>query len=318
MKESTKPAALCVGRFEDAYRTRLIAALKDYRVVFAELETAIDEADAHSAEVMIGNPPAAALTAKPVRYPALKWLQLFMSGVDAYRGLSGITVTNARGAYGLAVSEHMTAMTLALLKRLHQYRDEQNLHNWQPRGEVRSVSGSTVLVAGLGDIGGCYARTMKALGAYIIGIKRTIENKLDYIDELLPPDRLDDALPRADIVALILPGSAATAGLFNRERIDRMKKGALLINAGRGTAVDSNALADALESGALWGAGLDVTDPEPLPACHRLMACKNALITPHVAGHFNLRQTYENIMELCIANAERYQNGEPLQNIVLE
>jgi phosphoglycerate dehydrogenase-like enzyme len=305
---------ICLGPIEKSHRDLFVKALASFKVVFADSEADVESEAVQIAEAVIGLPNPATLG----RYGSLKWVQLFVAGIDAYTGLAktGVVVTNATGAYGQAVSEHMAAMTIALFKRLHQYRDEQNKHEWKGHGTVRSIKGSTVLVVGLGNIGGEYAKIIKALGAYVIGVRRAVKDKPDFADELVLREDIDKVLPRADIVALIVPNTGQTAGFFNRERITRMKKGAVLVNAGRGNAVDQDALADALESGALSGAGLDVTDPEPLPPDHRLWRIENALITPHVSGGFNLHETYEAVMSICIDNAARYAQGKPLRNIV--
>jgi phosphoglycerate dehydrogenase-like enzyme len=309
--------ALILLRAEDAYKKRLEVTLAGYNIIYADDEAAVSDAETSNVELIFGFPAPATLA----RYPALKWIQLFLAGIDAYKahaGNAGIVITNASGAYGQSVSEHMTACTLALVKRLHQYRDEQNKGLWHQRGGVTSVKGAVVLVAGLGDIGGEFARQMKALGAYVIGVRRArveAAKKPDYADELILSTQLDDALPRADIVASVLPNTSTTAGLFSRERLAKMKHGAYLINAGRGNAVDADALCDALDSGALAGAALDVTDPEPLPAGHRLWRTENVLLTPHVSGGFNLPQTYKNVWEIFLDNAARYVKGGELRNV---
>jgi phosphoglycerate dehydrogenase-like enzyme len=210
----------------------------------------------------------------------------------------------------------MVGLTFELLKKLHLYRDEQLAGRWQSRGGVKSIQGAVTLVVGLGDIGGAYARRMKALGAYIIAVRRSSQPKNDYVDELLLSSQLEEALPRADIVALIVPGVKDTEGLIGRAQIAKMKKGAVIINVGRGSVIDTEALCDALESGALDGAGLDVTNPEPLPPDHRLWKLENAVITPHVAGGRNMPETEQYIMELNLANAARFVKGETLESLV--
>ena len=127
---------------------------------------------------------------------------------------------------------------------------------------------------------------------------------------------LDQLLPRADVVAVTLPGTQATQNLLNRERIGRMKEGAVLLNVGRGTIVDTEALCDALESGHLAGAGVDVTDPEPLPPSHRLWRIPTAVVTPHISGYYHLRETHERIVNIFVENLQRFQAGEPLRNQV--
>jgi phosphoglycerate dehydrogenase-like enzyme len=157
---------------------------------------------------------------------------------------------------------------------------------------------------------------MKALGAYVIGLRRTIQARPDYVDELLPADKLDEVLPKADIVCLTVPGIKDNAGLIGRERLGKMKKGAIILNGGRGSAIDTEALCDALESGALDGAGLDVTDPEPLPPGHRLWKAENAVITPHISGGRNMPQTGRYMMEINLKNAVRFVKGEKLESLV--
>ena len=127
---------------------------------------------------------------------------------------------------------------------------------------------------------------------------------------------MDSLLPRADVVAVTLPGTQATSGLLSRERIARMKEGAVLLNVGRGTIVDTEALCDALESGRLGGAGVDVTDPEPLPPEHRLWRLPTAVVTPHVSGFYHLKETHERIVDIMVENLKRFQAGEPLKNQV--
>ena len=157
---------------------------------------------------------------------------------------------------------------------------------------------------------------MKALGAYTVGIKRRMSPKPDYIDELYLQDSLDSVLPKADIVALCMPDTAETRGMFSAERISKMKDGATLINIGRGSAIDTDALCSALENGKLYGAALDVFEKEPLPSDHKLWKLKNAIITPHISGFFHLRKTYDNIIDICIKNYENYVDGRPFINII--
>lgn len=283
-------------------------------IIYKSVETVATE-DIFDADAILGNlPPKLLKDAKK-----LKWLQSSMAGTDAYLGgvlPEGVKLTNVTGAFGLAISEHMVATVFTLYKKLHLYRDNQNRSQWLDRGTVKQIEGSTILTVGLGDIGGNFAKKMKALGAYTIGVRRKDTSKPDYIDELVLQNDLDKVLPRADIVALALPNTAETKGLFNRERIYNMKDGATLINVGRGNAVDTEALCDALEDGKLYAASLDVTDPEPLPSDHRMWKIENALITPHISGFFHLRKTYENIVDIFIENLSRFLDGKELENII--
>ncbi len=250
----------------------------------------------------------------------LKWIQLNTAGADVYikEGVLSeeVILTNSTGAYGQAVSEHMLAMLLELLKKLHIYRDNQNKKLWQSEGRVKTIQGSKVLIVGLGDIGCKFGQMIKALGGYTIGVKRRESEKPSYIDELHLNDKLDELLPQADIVALCLPSTKDTNKLFDAQRISKMKKGSILLNVGRGVSVDTKALCDAIEDGHLYGAGLDVVDPEPLPTNHRIWELQNVVITPHISGWYNLEQTYEKIFEISLNNLEKFLNNEQLSNVI--
>lgn len=250
----------------------------------------------------------------------LEWIHLSWSGVDAFikPGLldESVVVCNARGAHGLAVSEHMVALTMTLVRRLYQYRDNQTKHIWNMEGETISVEGATVAVLGIGNIGGDYARKVKAMGAHVIGVRRRDGEKPDGVDEQFTIDRLDEILPRADIVAMNLPGGEATTNLMDERRLRLMKKGAFLINVGRGISVDQAALIRVLQEGHLGGAALDVTVPEPLAADDPLWDAPNLVITPHVASNYLLPETFERFVRISAANLKRYANGEALENVV--
>ena len=268
------------------------------------------------ANVLLGNVPPSMLTGSP----ALEWVQTGSAGVEDYIKPGVLApdalLTNATGAYGLAIAEHMLGMLLMLLKKLELYRDAQRTGAWQSQGAVKAVYGSTVLVLGMGDIGGEFGRRCKALGAKVIGVRRSPRPCPDYADEVHLLADLDQLLPQADVVAVTLPGTEATRGLMDREHLAKMKEGAVLLNVGRGFIVDTEALCDALESGRLAGAGLDVTDPEPLPAGHRLWNIPPAVVTPLVSGHYHLRETHQRIVNIFAENLRRFQAGEPLRNQV--
>lgn len=276
----------------------------------------VTQEDVDWAQVILGNVPAAMLHGSP----ALEWLQTNSAGVEPYIQpgvLAGDTLlTNATGAYGLAIAEHMLGMLLELFKKLELYRDAQKSGAWQSQGAVKAVYGSTVLVLGMGDIGGEFAARCKALGAKVIGVRRSPRPCPEYADEVHLLEDLDSLLPHADVVAVTLPGTDATRGLMSRERLAKMKEGAVLLNVGRGFIVDTEALCDALERGHLSGAGVDVTDPEPLPPTHRLWNIPTAVVTPHISGFYHLRETHERIVGIFLENLRHFQAGEPLRNLV--
>ncbi|WP_202849491.1 NAD(P)-dependent oxidoreductase [Clostridium thermosuccinogenes] len=276
----------------------------------------LDKDQVQKADIIIGNPPVDMVKGSE----RLEWLQLESAGVGDYAKTDvlpeRVLLTNASGAYGLAISEYMLGVLLELYKRLYLYRDNQKEGKWSYEGQVKAIYNSTALIVGVGDIGGEFAKRMKALGAYTIGIRRREAEKPDYLDELYLMDKLEELLPRADVVALSLPATKLTDKIINQETLKLMKQDAVLINVGRGNAIDTEALCDALESGHLFGAALDVTDPEPLPKDHRLWKIKNAIITPHVSGGYSLKETHERIVKISADNLEAFMNGRSLINVV--
>lgn len=296
-------------------KERLQSKMPEAEYVFIYAKEITEEL-VKNADIIIGNVPPQYIKGSK----KLKWLQLNSAGTDGYCEAGVIPeeayLTNATGAYGLAISEHMLGLVLQIKKKLNLYYINQVEHVWKDEGNVTSIEESTTLVVGLGDIGGDFARKMKALGSYTIGIKRTKGQKPEYIDELYTMEALDDLLPKANIVALCLPGTKDTYHLFNKDKFNLMRKDAIIINVGRGNCICTEDLCDALENGIISGAGLDVTDPEPLPADHRLWDAPGAVITPHISGFFHLPETLRRIVNISIENLEHFKKEEPLKNIV--
>lgn len=252
------------------------------------------------AAVILGNPTVKVLAA----CESLRLLQTRSAGTDQYQKPGvlppGALLLCASGAYGHSVSEHMLAMLLSLMKRLPAYRDQQHSRDWRDLGLVKTLAGALVLCVGTGDLGSSFAKLCKALGAKTIGIRRDAGTPAEGIDKMFPMDRLDELLPQADVVALMLPHSADTVHLMDRRRLLMMKRDAILLNGGRGSAVDCAALAEVLEGGHLWGACLDVTEPEPLPSDHPLWRQERAVLTPHTAGGDHLSDTVDRIAAVAL------------------
>jgi len=300
---------------QEEHRAKLEAAAPEFEFVYSTPKDATEEMIAE-ANIIIGNVPAGKIKASE----NLQLLQLNSAGTDAYivpGVLSKKTLlANATGAYSKAVAEHLFIMGLAMQKKLHLYRDNQARSAWEDEGLVTSIADSTVLVVGLGDIGTHFARMAKALGAHTIGIKRRASEPVEGVDELYLTDELDRVLPRADIIASFLPGTGATAGIYSAQRLALMKETAILLNGGRGNAIDTDALYEALKNKKLFGAGLDVTNPEPLPEDHPLWKLDNVWITPHISGGFHLKETFERIVNIAAKNLAHIYNGEPIDNEV--
>lgn len=296
-------------------KERLEHAAKGAEIIYTEIPHVTRE-QVQAANIILGNVPPEMIQESE----NLEWIHLNSAGFDAYVS-EGILrketiLTNSSGAYGKAVSEHMFAMLLAMQKKLHLYRDDQKKHIWGDNGEVTSISDATVLILGAGDIGKHFAQMAHALGAYVIGIKRTPGTCPECMDELHLMEDLKELLPKADAVVSFLPSTKETRGLFDREMFALMKKGSFFVNGGRGDLVCTEDLCDALESGHVAGAALDVTSPEPLPKDHRIWDIPNAFVTPHVSGFYHLPETLRNVVSICTENVRRYADGEELRNVV--
>lgn len=251
--------------------------------------------------------------------PRLRWFHCMWAGTDEYAGVipPSVLLTSSVGINSQSVAEHMLASLLALYRKLPQSRDHQLKHAWVDVGNLKSLDGAVVLVAGAGHVGSAFAKLCQALGAACtIGLKRTVGGPVPGFDEVFPMEQTDDLLPRADVVALVLPHNPSTVGFMSRERLALLKDDAVLLSAGRGSALDQDALAEVMAAGKLWGAALDVTQPEPLPSDSPLWDIPNVLITPHMAGGMRLESTRRNCIQLALENLRRYQAGEPLENLV--
>lgn len=258
------------------------------------------------ATIILGNPPPEFLEGNKV----LRLLQTRSAGTDRYTppGVlpQGAALMSASGAYGQSVSEHMFAMLLSLMKRLPGYRDQQREGRWTDLGPVKTLDGAVVLCVGTGDLGSCLCTLCKAMGAHTLGVRRNPAKSACGVDEMYPMEALDELLPQADVVALMLPHTPDTVHLMDRPRLERMKPDAILLNGGRGTAVDCAALAQVLEAGHLWGACLDVTDPEPLPPDHPLWRQERAVITPHSAGDAHLAVTMDRVAAIALEHLKQF------------
>ena len=310
----TKKIAVTFSDLTENHLSKITATAPGFQILSGDMVTS----DISECEIVFGHiSPDQLRSAKN-----LKWLHTQSAGVDYYlrpeMGLSeSVMLTNSAGMHGISIAEHMLGFTLMLMRRLHSYTTQQAQHKWEYLGAVQSIYQSTIAVIGLGGIGSQYASRCRALGATVRGVVRTPRRDIpDCVDALFTIDQLDEAIKDADVVALTLPSTAETAQLFSKERMLKMKKGAILLNIGRGTAIDQDAMIALLESGHLGGAGLDVTEPEPLPADSRLWDLPNVVLTPHVSGGGTLALTSDLIVDRFIAYLQDYIAGRPFEKVV--
>lgn len=271
-----------------------------------------------AAEVIVGFPPVPRLASAK----NLKWLQIPWSGADGYADHpefpAHVMLTNATGAFGRPIAEYAFAAVLSLMRRFHQYRDCQKEAKWMRQGDEMSPTGKRVLILGAGDIGTNTARLFKMLDCHITGVRRVVREIPKEFDAMITLDQVDEILPKADIVICCMPHTPLTQGFLNRQRLENMKSTAILVNVGRGTLIDHEALADVLNAGKIYGAALDVTCPEPLPQEHPLWKCRNVMITPHVSGQTfaGLKDKEDYFFRVCRENLVAYRDGKTLENQV--
>lgn len=249
----------------------------------------------------------------------LKFIQSVSAGTDQYDRVAlqaaGIRLASAAGVNARAVAEHAMAMMLAIARRLPEARDNQHRKVWRgmisdPAQREDEMGGKTLAIVGPGRIGGRLAQLGRAFDMHVIALKRDVGTGVDGAHEVLPISALGEVLPRADYVVLTCPLTPETTRLIDTAALGRMKPSAYLINCARGKVVDEAALVAALNAGQIAGAGIDVTEEEPLPAGSPLWAMPNVLITPHSAGE---TQRYEdNVLDLLLRNLEALRKGGDL------
>ena len=285
-------------------------------VSFYKSESEIPQSD-FDADIIYGFAPSIVKTSKK-----LKWLCVPWAGVDSimvpdYFANDDCLLTNSAGAYGVSIAEHMIATALVMMRRLNEFFNETREGKWLSPRAQKSLKDSRITVLGTGDIGSTFAKRAKAFEPLqIIGVRRSGKNSESVYDKVLPVSELDSVLPETDLLAMSLPATSETKGILSRERLALLPQGAYIVNVGRGSAIDEDALADALESGRLAGAALDVFQKEPLPEGHRLWHTKNLLITPHVAGNLTLAYTKDRNVEMFLEDLENFSAGRPLHYLV--
>jgi len=251
------------------------------------------------------------------RAKRLRFIQSIGAGTDQFAREAlkrqGVRLASARGVNARAVAEHVMALILALARRLPEARDNQAKRVWRgmigdPTQREDELAGKTLLIVGLGQIGGRLAQLAKAFDMRVIGIRRNPRAGVGHADAVHGMSDLHALLPQADFVALTCPLTAETEKLIDANALDRMKPSAYLLNAARGRVVDEPALVDALARRQIRGAALDVTVDEPLPQASPLWAMENVLITPHTAGETSRYE--DNVLAIMQENLARLWRGE--------
>ncbi|HKP61968.1 MAG TPA: D-2-hydroxyacid dehydrogenase [Polyangiales bacterium] len=251
----------------------------------------------------------------------LRWIQTAGAGVEwlltpEIVARQALTITNASGVHADQIAEHVFALLLALIRRLPLALAQQREQRWDSAPFVRDVpllAGSTLGILGVGAIGERVAELGAAFHMRVLGLRRA-STPVPHVERMYPPESLHELLRESDYVVNALPLTAATRKLISAAELQSMRSNAVLINIGRGGTQDTDALVAALSEGRIAGAGLDVTDPEPLPPEHPLWHSDRVIITPHFSG--GRPGYFEHVTDIFLDNLRRYRAGETLRNVV--
>jgi phosphoglycerate dehydrogenase-like enzyme len=277
------------------------------------------------AEVLFGVPDDSAegLAEVVSGLPGLRWVHATSAGAGEQvrkaglspEALKRVVITTSSGVHAVPLAEFAVLGLLAVAKELPRLIEDQRAQAWpEVRRPFRELSGQTLFLVGLGEIGREVARLGKALGMRTVGFRRTEGPPPEWVDEVHGPQRLSELAGQADAIVVSLPLTEQTAGLVGRATIERLPASCIFVNVGRGGVVDEPALVDALRDRRIAGAVLDVFATEPLPADSPLWTLPNVLVTPHAAA-LSAREN-ERIAELFADNLRRYLDGRPLRNVV--
>ncbi|KAB7669384.1 D-2-hydroxyacid dehydrogenase [Bacillus sp. B1-b2] len=249
----------------------------------------------------------------------LQWIQTWSAGVNTLplEQLSeqNVTITSANGVHSNPISETIFALMLGLTRNIHGYVRNQTKKEWDNRDLTLEIHNKTIGIIGVGAIGKETAKIAKAFGMHVIGVRNSGKPE-HYVDSMYTSEQLDEILPECDYVVVTLPLTDATYHMFQAKQFKQMKNSSFFINIGRGGLVKEDDLIDALETGEILGAGLDVFEKEPLPQTNKLWDLENVIVTPHTSGsteHYDSRV----IEDIFLPNLASYLNKEPLvKNVV--
>lgn len=266
-------------------------------------------------------PPERRFFGAATRAPNLRWLHVSHAGIDdpVFGRLldQGVRISNSSGASAEPIAQTAIGGLLALARGFPAWAEAQRAHEWRPHaGQLPELRGQTIVVVGLGAIGGHIARLAQALGLHTIGVRRSPRRDGDAVDELVSPDELRTVLRRADWLALAVPLTEETRSLIDASALAALPRGARILNVARGEVIDEPALIEALRGGALGGAYLDVFVEEPLPASSPLWDLPNVIVSPHNSASSSGNAA--RALEIFLRNLEHWVRAEPLENEVSE
>lgn len=248
---------------------------------------------------------------------SLKWIHNTGAGVEHLMPLEWLpesaVLTNNRGIHRDKTGESALMAVLMLNNRMPELLASQRARRWEPLF-TPPIAGRTLLIVGVGNMGGAAARVAKKMGMKVLGVRRS-GGTHPAVDEMVKPEKLSKLLLRADFVLVTLPVTPATRHILGARELDTMKPGAGLVNFGRAAVVDYEALRVRLESGRIGGAVLDVFDPEPLPAESPLWSTRNLIVTPHCTSD-DLEAYIPKTLDLFFENLDRLLSGKKLKNVV--
>ena len=313
-----KPQRILVWNLAPELAASLQAAAPGVELVMVK-DAAEASARAGNADAVLGLCSPELLAAGP----NIRWIQSYSAGVERCVAIPalrerGILLTNMQRVAGPVMAEHVLAMMLAYARGLHFYIPERMAGRWTrempPPGQLLTLEGKTVLVVGLGGIGLEVAKRAYALGMRVVATRASGREGPDFVSYVGLPDELHKLAGQADFIVNTAPLTPATTGLFDAKFFAAAKPGAFFVNVGRGKSVVQPDLIAALRSGRLAGAGLDVTDPEPLPADSPLWQMPNVILTPHISAGSDLGDELR--FAIGIENLRRYVAGEKMLSVV--
>ena len=313
-----KPQRILVWNLSPQLAASLQAVAPGVELLLAD-DAAEAAALAKDADAVLGLCSAELLAAGP----NIRWIQAYSAGVERCVAVPAvrernILLTNMQRVAGPVMAEHVIAMMLAYARGLHFYIPERMAGRWTrempPPAQLLTLEGKTVLVVGLGGIGVEVAKRAHALGMRVIATRASGREGPAFVSYVGLPDELHRLASEADFIVNTAPLTPATTGLFDAKFFDAAKPGAFFVNVGRGRSVVQPDLIAALRSGRLAGAGLDVTDPEPLPADSPLWKMQNVILTPHISAGSDLGDELR--FAIGVENLRRYAAGEKMLSVV--